>query len=668
MSTPDPHCLEKILDQLDVVAPDAPLLALGQTILWDEPMKVGLLERMEALGRRRRFLAGIHDTDYFAKLPSERKSGKRFAAFPHNDTTTSDIWSAAGEFNALFGSETVIRRADLQKFGARVHVVNEARPQHLDHATEAFGWRGVVSLEENPPITGEVPLKEVRSTLRSTLVWALEQTVGTLSNGSRKAAEAKAEELLVTFEATADAYPEQTLADFYERLAPSMAAFVGADPSWIETTRTSKLLQFNSLTADRPRFELVQRFLDPETRWQAIGAYNDALKGTEIYGLDRFGTGAIPFDLVIPGIGRGTLRVGNRGIVIMTPVPQFITLKQPVWTVGELAAAIERKFGQNCVLIGKAVTLIGMLSREFVFVFHEGASSYVKHSVGFHERLIQLGLGLQWNPILRVAYDTWGTMGAFCSWIRLPAPFQVPFGAEELCTPSFASRWKQVAQEQRGMLQTLSTLRRPVELIDFINTYRGGAWSQMAKEYDEQHQLIAVYLESLEMVRQQRLQAYADLRELKLRRVAKEKETGDHFRKHIFEQSPTPEALAEREIHLAELAEVQQELRALKLEIRKLLRQQSDIARSSEVVRAHAQRRNIELEAEIKRIKIIRDATVTSTGLERAGRRPSAWWFPILSPDGKWFKETWKSAQFSLQWLSAESSQTATAALSNPIS
>ena len=93
--------LETVLGELDRLAPGAPLLALGQTVLWDEPMKGGVALLLKG---KRKFIAGVHDTDYFAKLPSgERKKGQ-FKAVPHNDTTTRALWSAAGEFSALFGS------------------------------------------------------------------------------------------------------------------------------------------------------------------------------------------------------------------------------------------------------------------------------------------------------------------------------------------------------------------------------------------------------------------------------------------------------------------------------------------------------------------------------------------------------------------------------------
>jgi hypothetical protein len=70
------------------------------------------------------------------------------------------------------------------------------------------------------------------------------------------------------------------------------------------------------------------------------------------------------------------------------------------------------------------------------------------------------------------------------------------------------------------------------------------------------------------------------------------------------------------------------------------------------VLKAHERRRMIEHEAELKRVRIIRGAVLATKGMTRAGQRPSAWWFPLLCPDGGWFRETVASAQCYLEPLS----------------
>lgn len=643
--------LGEVLEELGRLAGDAPFLALGQTVFWDEPMKAGVALAARRLGKSRRLIAGVHDTDYFAKLPSGPRRPGQFRALPHNDTTTRGLWSAAGEFSALFGSETVVTRDLLVQGGLRVDRLTQARPGFLDEATEAWHWKGIVSLDENAPITADVPLKQLMPELRATLDWALDHSVSILAGQGREMAQALADELKAAFCEASEA-PDQTVSDFYERLLPVLYDFSASARVPMETTRTSHLLRFNTETCGLPRFELTGLFLGHTTREVARAAYDEAIKDAPgLYELARFGTGAIPFDLVIPGIGRGTIRVGHRGVVINTPNPQFLTLRTPLKSIQEFAELVEGKFGPHCVLVGKAVALIGMLAREHVFVFHEGASGYVKHSRRMHQILAEKGHRLAIHPILRIRYDAWSAMEVSCSWMRLPEMLQRPFGTEELCAPSLAARWRDVGKEQERLLARLGRLRRPVELIGFLDETHGGAWKSLAAEYASLHARLAALERDLAAVRERRRALYAEIQALKLTRVAAEEAKGNHWRNRIFEKNPTEEDFAERErlskavddaIHARLVAETR---------VHELRREQNDLVNDPQVVKIHERRRSIELEAELKRLRLIRSAIVASKGLEKANLRPSAWWFRLVCPDGLWFRETVDSAQYYLEPL-----------------
>lgn len=637
--------LEQTLADLDRIAPDAPLLALGQTVFWDEPMKAGV-----AAASKRRFIGGVHDTDYFAKLPGG--TGHHHPGFmqvPHNDTRTKGLWSAAAEFSALFGSETVITKEVLLKHGLRLEKVLPGRPHLLDEATEAFGWRGVVSTADDSPVTADMPIEEVFPALLETLQWAMSRTLECISEPDRLLATERAARLDQLIETTRRG--STTLADFYRRLLPSMYSFVAGEELDIESTRTTELLQFNTATCHLPRFSVVDLFLRPEASQVAHDAYNEALQGSEIYGLDRFLSGAIPFDLVVPGKGRGTIRIAPRAVVIMTPQPLFINLKKPIRSIHDLAEAVEGKFGTGCTLIGKAVTLIGMLAREFVFVFHEGASSYVKYSLRFHQLLASRGHDLACNPILRVRYRIWDAIAHCYSWLKLPEPLQRPFGAEEICAPSFAGRWREVADEQAALLARLQGLRRPIELVEFLETVAGSSWKCLATEYASLHTRLEELESRVDSLKQGRHKQYRVLSELRRKRVDAERAKGEHWRSKIFEKSPTEADWQER-ARLGEAVEhVVHEIAATRQKIRELLARQRDVSRDPEVQAIHDRRRGIEREAELKRLRLIRSAIIATKGLHRASLRPSAWWFPILCPDGGWFKETIRTAECYLEPL-----------------
>lgn len=644
--------VKEALRQLEEVAPDAPFLALGQTIFWDEPMKAGIALASKRQGYSRRFVAGVHDTDYFAKLPSGRRQPGKFKAFTHNDTTTKGLWSAAGEFSTLFGSETVVSRETLIHAGLKIEKLRKARPDLLDEATEAWGWRGIVSLDEAPPVSAEMPLKPVFQELRNTFDWALDHTLSSLTGESKAQAEELADELRSKLCDALEAEPKPTLSSFYKHLLPEFYDFAAGAHVDLDVASTTELLRFNPSTAHLPRFQLLDAFLNPKTKNVAATAYDEAIHGSGLYDLKRFGTGAIPFDLVVPGKGRGTIRLGNRGMVVMTRQPLFASLKKPIESVAELAEVIERKFGPECTLVGKAVSLIGMLAREFVFVFHEGASSYVKYSRKLHQALAAEGLDLKMNPILRVRYQAWDGLQVACSWIQLPEPFQGPFGTEELCAPSFAGRWKAVAEEQTKLLGKLGDLKRPIDLIRFLESEVGGSWSCLAREYEGLHTDLERLKQDVDALTGERHAFYAQIKALKAKRVELERAKGEHFRAKIFEKSPDLAELDRRIGFEKEIEDVIHEIESSRRQMKDRGRRQRDLAQAPEVIKVHDRRRSIELEAELKRLRLIRHAVISSRGLQNANLRPSAWWFPLLCPDGLWFRETVDSAECYLEPLS----------------
>lgn len=637
--------LSEALEALEQRAPGVPFLALGQTVFWDEPMKAGLVLASRRLGYGRRFVAGIHDTDYFAKLPSGRHQAGAYKAFPHNDTTTRGLWSAAGEFSTLFGSETVVTREALAASGLRIERLKEERPNILDEATEAWGWKGIVSLDENAPITAEVPLSQLFGSLFDTFDWALESSVEDLAGQSQEMAGTIADELRSIVCDSNE--PGLTVSEYYKQLLPKFYSICANADVPLETTRTTELLRFNTSTADLPRFELVDLFANQETRAAACRAYDEALRGgSGQYELARFGTGAIPFDLVIPGRGRGTVRLGTHGAVIMTRQPQFLSYKKPLAGIQDLARLVEEKFGPDCTLVGKAVSLIGMLAREFVFVFHEGASSYVKLSRKFHALLNrQFPKQLIMNPVLRVRLDAWSAMSVTCSWIRLPDPFQRAFGTEEICSPSLANRWIEVAGEQDELLRKLGSLRRPIDLIRFLDESLGGSWHRLAEEYESLQAELHALTGALEAIRTERLALYDERRRLRKERIEAERRKGEQFRQRIFEKTPSQEDLDERKRLEGELEHVIHKATSLQSRMLELRHRQQGLVSSEEVRRAHERRRQVELEAELKRLRIIRGAYTTAKGLVHSSRRPSAWWFPLVSPDGLWFRQTVDSAR-----------------------
>ncbi|MBM4085502.1 MAG: hypothetical protein FJ272_11985, partial [Planctomycetes bacterium] len=155
----------------------APLLAMGQTVFWDEPVKALLRRVLDELAPDVEMLVGIHDTDYFSRLRQTKSTG-RFVLTGHDDGPTRDVWVAAAEAAQLFGSETVISRALLSEHGVAVErAAGEGeRDAFLAEATAAWGWRGVAMDAHEAPICAAIRVKDALPKLVELLRWATSET------------------------------------------------------------------------------------------------------------------------------------------------------------------------------------------------------------------------------------------------------------------------------------------------------------------------------------------------------------------------------------------------------------------------------------------------------------------------------------------------------------
>jgi hypothetical protein len=202
-----------------------------------------------------------------------------------------------------------------------------------------------------------------------------------------------------------------------------------------------------------------------------------------------------------------------------------------------------------------------------------------------------------------------------------------------------------VTAEQAQFLAKLASLRRPVDLIDYFHQKKGGSWNVLADQYQSLHGQLAEVSRKIAEFRTERLAIYARRRTLKRLRVQSEIELGQHWREFIFEMTPSDADLAERSRRQAELATIITELHELDRRQKEMRVEQNALVTDPTIRMVHQRRQQIELEAELKRLTLIREAVVTSRGLVNADIRPSAWWFPVVSPDGTWFRETIRTAQ-----------------------
>jgi hypothetical protein len=652
------------LARLAQLYPHTKLLALGQTVFWDEPLKATLRKALDDFGLGVEMLLGVHDTDYFSKLHHPGPTTNGYRMLPHNDGSTRDLWAAAAEMSQLFGSETVVTRDRYLSHGVAFDKLAGdfpgGREALIERQTEAWGWRGLAGVGGDTQVTAELPLRDVLPALSELVDWALEGTLNTFPCPQQRETAAKtAEEIRSLLRRHAELYPEWTLSDFYQHLLPHLyGVLLGRAPERVSVIGTVGLLTLNRKTADLPRFRLLEAFLNPETRRACENAYDASLEGSAMYALHQFGPGALPFDLVIPGRGRGTLRLTDKYAVIMTPRPIFVSLRSPITSIAGLAEWIEETFGDGVAVTGKAVTLVSMLSHEFMFVFHEEASAYVCRTRRMNDLLRASGVDVSQHPILRIRYSTWDALAGSPVWLRLPPHLAAAFGQDEIQGPSFAGRWRAVVEAQLRRLEELAGIHRPRDLIALLKAELGGSWTALAGRYDSllrfAHELEEKLQDSTSRIRE----LFHEWRRGKAEYSALEREKGKDFRRRLrplLERASAGEARLEEEIKAeverrkaefdVRLTLLRRRINESRAEIGRIRAERHETCRSAEALANREARREIEREAELARLRLVRNAILTADGLTATNHRPAAWWFPMLSPDGAWFRRVAETAE-----------------------
>lgn len=639
--TPFDPSARRVLEDLRARYPNTPFLALGQTVWWDEPMKAVLRRMLDTMGLGGRMVLGVHDTDYFAKVRVRQAGQSRFELMPHNDGATKDLWSAAGEIARLFGSETFPTRDDFIRCGVGFNKAAKSQPldrlEFLNEVTEAWGWRGLVYTGSRDLIVHNLPLQDVGESIEAMLRWGFEGTQESIVDACcRQEARQLTARLLQWVSDYCRTHPDRMLSDLYQHLFPRLfEILLGAPPQEITVDCTAHLLRLTPETASLPRFQFVDLFLNAETRAIAVRAYNEAVAGSEIYTLDRFGLGALPFDVVLPQHGRGTLRVTLRAIHIETRDPLRIPLPQPIHSVRELAEILTRELGHHVTLVGKAVALISMLAREFIFVFNEEGSAYVARTRRMNDYLQAHGVPLQMHPILRLKYRTWDALEVGQATLALPDHLAAAFGQRQIPAADFAARWREAVQGQGRLLEEIRSLTRPRDLLAFLARQGEDGWSERLAAYEAAKQRLCSLRQQGETIQAQVNDLYTELARIRREICDTEREKGDHFRATAVW---TPEEEAKRAALEARLADRLAARRATLARIQSLKTARLALERGPEAMAARAEIERTEAEAERARLRLVRNAILTRTGLVHTQHRPSAWWLPMVDPGGAWFQ------------------------------
>ncbi|GAB4452284.1 MAG: hypothetical protein OHK0029_02910 [Armatimonadaceae bacterium] len=664
--------------------PQTAFLALGQTALWDEPTKATLRLALDQLWSDAPLIAATHDTDYFAKLPnhSAKPEHGSYALVLHDDARTRGLWSAAGEMSQLFGSEDVVTREMLQHdAGVTLHrALSQAEDPLflLSNLTAAWGWTGIIYTEWDRKVVCDVPLIDILPTLLEQVETAMQGSADCLNGPRAEAARALTEKVKNWVAEYARTDPQASLADLYENLLPRFYELLLQEaPRHLSTSRTTRLLRFNTETARLPRFDFVRLFVNPATRADAVAAYNLAVSGSDIYTLDQFGEGALPFEIAVSGRGRGTIFLPENGSLIVDLPRDPLILRDPngpVTTLEQMARLLEAEVGKEATLVGKAISLLPMLTAEHVLVFHEGASSYSDRTRDMVVEMKRRGLPINpLRPILRIRYATWDAIQAVEAEndrdaLTVPPHLAQGFRRDCVTFDEFSSCWEFAQNRERKRLEELAALRSPRRLLQHLAQVQGNGWEERLAGYDKATYTLMEMWDRSEILQGEMLLLKDEMYRLKREAVVQEREKGDDFRARV---QPLRDRLLEAEgseaVQLeAEIAQLQAErtqaydepiaakrerIRQAQQRIREIKAERQQIERGTTATAARQSLAEIAGRAELEKARLTANSLRVIHSLKHTNYRPSAWWFPLVDPKGHWFGRLAETAEYYLEPL-----------------
>ena len=347
-----------------------------------------------------------------------------------------------------------------------------------------------------------------------------------------------------------------------------------------------------------------------------------------------------------------------------------IDLPAPVRTADALAAAIEDALGPDVALVGKAVALAFMMTSEFVFVLNEQGSVYVPRTRAMARRMSAGGVEVDLCPVLRIRCHTWDSLSATHVRLRLPEHLAAAFGAEVVSGKHFARRWRAVVRQQERLLDRLARAQSPQDLMELLGHEAHPRWLERLQAYVEAHAKLLQLQRTIDEAKHQADALRDRVKELKTLRGKLQRLRGKMSRmvKPLqsaldsleTDKAPKENIDAAREELVCyrdgELPDLDKRLGAIETEIRQCdARRKQTIAKyrqietGPEAQQARALVAEVEGDAEAQRWVMAAQAFRVVESLPYTNDRPTAWWLPVVDPEGHWYRAILESAELSVE-------------------
>ncbi len=604
-----------------MAASQSSILCLGQTVFWDEPLKAIVLAACQQAGVAIPFLMAVHDTDYFGKLPG-RRSGSGYGLYWHDDALNKELWAAVAETASLFGAEVPVEKTELRQAGAALRMLERLHPEgkaaFYRETTAAYGWRGIASHSRHPKVACDASVGEVRDVLREMIEWAFSETASLLIDDEARANLRRWQTALIAGICDREDVNGGTITELYKELLRTICTMLlGSSACGFTTSASTELFRFNPRTCHLPRFDVLKYFLDPATRQDAIACYNKVVDGTSIYALDRFGEDAIPFDLVVPGRGRGAICIQGRRVVCeLADGTVEVEGGSDLVTCQQLAELVAREFGPTACVVGKAIVLPLMTGREWVLLLHETASHYMPLTHRLHLLLQDRGIELRLHPLLRFKLELWDALDEVPTHFALPAHLRRFFGSECVTGSQFAATWRAAVGRAKQLIVQVSAARAPALLLQVANRY-GVVTTDLEDRLTEATARRRSSGAQIHSLRKKSQELWC--------RVKRARKQADHA-----QVAPPKEVYAWEEQRQKIVTEILQ------------------IANSSTHQTAQADHQRMIEEIETLRLQMLTDAFRT-LALEQANHRPPWWWPMATDFSGRWLRRLAETAELQFE-------------------
>ncbi|MFQ6097564.1 MAG: hypothetical protein ACE5O2_07535, partial [Armatimonadota bacterium] len=325
-------------------------------------------------------------------------------------------------------------------------------------------------------------------------------------------------------------------------------------------------------------------------------------------------------------------------------------------------------FGDEVRLVGKALLVPLMFTREGCMLLHEGASVYVPRTQRMVARWRERGIELPFFPIVRLVHRTWDVFHAE-SPLSLPRHLARTFGRREMAADEFASSWRDAMSRARqviriareapgcgGFLNRLEELGMPAGFI--ADHYRRLAQRrrELGRPVAEVRVRQRVHVAGIRRLKEDVARAEHERGRIRrrllvpARRRLWELESRDDASEEEVEAARAEVAAAERRRReqTCKIARLREQIAAAERELEEGRAAIRALVESPELRQVQRDYRAACIQTARHRAMVLSDAYRT-LALEHAQRRPSWWWFPAVDPQGLWFRRLMETSEMRME-------------------